>query len=166
MKSISKSFSITDPNRRSMIGWSQYTKGHNYVTTVGRSKVVVLHIIRWCFIFVPNFVKISQKISKSYWADAICIPKFTKRQNCVKTVGWVMVLVLSCHLMMIYIWAKFYESTLKGFRVTDMDSRVDTRVVAMLAPGRNSERTNGRKTESLYRAMPEARQKSFLFCLT
>ena len=39
----------------------------------------------------------------------------------------------------------------KGFRVTDLDSRVDARVVANV-----DRQTNGQKTGSLYHAMPEA----------
>ena len=44
---------------------------------------------------------------------------------------------------------------LKGFRVTDLNSRVDTRVVANV-DGRTYRRTYTRKTGSQYRAMPEA----------
>ena len=54
-------------------------------------------------------------------------------------------------LMIFYIYTKFCQSNSSGLRVTDMNSRVDARVVANV-----DGRTNRRKTGSLYRAMPEA----------
>ena len=64
---------------------------------------------------------------------------------------------LSCPhcLIVFYICTKFCRSSSKGFRVTDLNSRVDARVVANV-DGRTDEQTNGRKSGSLYRAMPEA----------
>ena len=52
---------------------------------------------------------------------------------------------------MFYICTKFCRSSSKGFRVTDLNSRVDARVVANV-----DGRTYGRKTGSIYRTMPEA----------
>ena len=53
--------------------------------------------------------------------------------------------------MVFYSCTKFCRSSSKGFRVTDLNSKVDTRVVANV-----DGRTYGRKTRSLYRALPEA----------
>ena len=55
------------------------------------------------------------------------------------------------HLIMHYICTRFCKSIAKGFRVTDLNIRVDARVVTIV-----DGRTNGRKTGSLYHAMPEA----------
>ena len=61
---------------------------------------------------------------------------------------------------MVYIYTKFYESISMGFRVTDSNGRVKARVVANVDAGwtygRMHERTNRRKTGSLYRVMPKA----------
>ena len=57
--------------------------------------------------------------------------------------------------MMFYICSKFCQSISYGFRVRDLNSRVDARVVAKV-DGRTDVRTDIRKTRSLYRAMPEA----------
>ena len=53
---------------------------------------------------------------------------------------------LSAHpLMMLYTCTKFCESISKGFRVTDLNSMVNARVVANDDAGRTDTRTNGRK---------------------
>ena len=52
---------------------------------------------------------------------------------------------------MFYICTKICLSISLGFRATDLHTRVDARVVANV-----DGRTNGLKTGSLYRAMPEA----------
>ena len=81
--------------------------------------------------------KFQENISKSFTVieqnDVICILKFTKGHNSIKSVSGVEVLVLctSAHrLIMLYICTKFCQSISKGFRVTDPDKRVDARVVA------------------------------------
>ena len=65
---------------------------------------------------------------------------------------------LSAHpLMMLYIYTKFCERISKGFRVTDLNSKVNTRVVANVTPdGWKYRRTHGQKTRSLIGAMPKA----------
>ena len=57
-------------------------------------------------------------------------------------------------LIMLYICTKFCHSITKGFRVTDLEFKVDARVVANVY-GRMDIQTNGQKTGSLCRAMPE-----------
>ena len=52
---------------------------------------------------------------------------------------------------MLYICTKFCQSISKGFRVTDLNIRIDARVAANV-----DTRTNRRKIGSLYRVMPEA----------
>ena len=49
------------------------------------------------------------------------------------------------HLMLFYTCVKFFESIPKEFRVTDLNSRVDARVVANVDARRTDTRTNGRK---------------------
>ena len=55
------------------------------------------------------------------------------------------------YMIILYICTRFCQSTAKGFRVTDLNIRVDARVVTIV-----DGRTNGQKTGSLYHAMPEA----------
>ena len=60
---------------------------------------------------------------------------------------------------MFYICTKFYRSSSKDFRVTDLNSRVDARVVANVDGwmyGRTYGWMNRLKTGTLYHAMPEA----------
>ena len=57
-----------------------------------------------------------------------------------------------------YICTKFCQSISKDFRATDPKSRVGAKVVANV-DGRTYVRINGRKTESLYLAMPEVGAK-------
>ena len=59
---------------------------------------------------------------------------------------------MSHRLIMFYICTKLCKSIPQDFRVTDLDSRVDARVVANVDSGR----TNRQNTGSLYHAMPEA----------
>ena len=63
----------------------------------------------------------------------------------------------------VFIGAKFYESISEGFRVTDLNSRVDARMVANVDDstdgrtyGRTDKRTDRWKTGPLYRAVPKA----------
>ena len=62
----------------------------------------------------------------------ICIGKFTKGHNSVQSVNGATVLVL-CTLSdyFFYISAKFCARISNDFRVTDPDSRIDARVVAI-----------------------------------
>ena len=47
----------------STLGWSQFTKGHNSVKTVELWYLISAHQLS-CFIFVPSFKKISQRVSE------------------------------------------------------------------------------------------------------
>ena len=57
-------------------------------------------------------------------------------------------------LIMLYICTKFCHSVTKGSRVTDLEFKVNARVVADV-DGHMDIQTNGRKTGSLCRAIPE-----------
>ena len=54
---------------------------------------------------------------------------------------------------MLYICTKFCQSTSKGFRVTDLNSRINARVVVNVDLQKYG-RMNGRKMGFLYLAMP------------
>ena len=82
----------------------------------------------------------------------VCMLKFTKGHNSVKTIDGIPVLVLSHCLIMFYTCIKFQENIAKGFRETDLNSRVNAKVVANV-DGQTNERT---ESGSLYRAMPTA----------
>ena len=79
----------------SMLGWSQFTMGHNSIKTV--DGVMVLNICT-----LPDYAlylnQVSRKYLKgfqSYREDAICILKFSKGHNSVNSVGGAMALALS-----------------------------------------------------------------------
>ena len=69
-----------------------------------------LHITCWCFIFVPNIMKVPQKVSQLL-SRHIC---FLKGHDTVKIVGEVTILVLC--LMVLYICTKF-KNVSKGLKV-------------------------------------------------
>ena len=68
----------------------------------------------------------------------ICIPKFRKEHNFIKTVGGGMVLALctSSEMMMLYICTKFCKKNISiAFKATNLNRRVNTRVVANVDAG-------------------------------
>ena len=67
---------------------------------------------------------------QSYQEDAVCILKFTKGHNSVNSVGGVMALVLSTLSNGVLYLYQVLSKYLMSFRVTDLKSRVDARVVA------------------------------------
>ena len=79
------------------------------------------------------YTKFQENISKgfSYREDEVCIRTFSKGHYSVNSVGGVMVLALSTlsdSVLYLYHVLSYY---LVGFRVTDLNSRVDARVVAI-----------------------------------
>ena len=66
---------------------------------------------------------------------------------------------LSAHpLMMLYICTKVCGSVSRGFRVKDLNSKVNARVVANVDSGWTDIQTNTQKNRSLYPAMPKANE--------
>ena len=108
-----------------------------------------LMILFVCAKFQVKYLKRFQ----SYCAHVIRILQFTNGDNFIKNRKWNCVRYLFCAfcLIMLYICMKFSESTSDGFRMTNPNRRVDASVVANV-----DGRTNGRRSGSLYRAMPEA----------
>ena len=51
--------------------------------------------------------------------DTICILKFTKGHNSVKTIGGVLLPFSAHHLLMLYICTMFQENISKGLRVIE-----------------------------------------------
>ena len=98
--------------------------------------------------------QVSRKYLKgfqSYQEHAVCILNFSKGHNSLNSVGGVMALVLSTLSDgVLYLYQKnlyFCRSSSKGFRVTDLNSRVDARLVANVdgrTYGRTYERTENR----------------------
>ena len=70
----------------------------------------------------------------------VCILKFSKRLNSVNSVGGVMVLILSTLSDSVLYLYQVLSKYLIGFRVMNLNSRVDARVVAIYK-GHNSVKT-------------------------
>ena len=79
----------------STLGWSQLTKGYNSMKTVDGVKVLKLCTSSDEIEYLHHVSRKYLTGFQSYSADAICILKFTKGRNSVKSVGGVMVLVQS-----------------------------------------------------------------------
>ena len=78
-----------------MLGWSQFTKGHNSIKTV--NGVMVLNFCNSSDDALYLY-QVSRKYLKgfqNYREAAVCILKFSKGHNSVNSVGGVMVLILS-----------------------------------------------------------------------
>ena len=85
----------------------------------------------------------------------IFILKLTKGHNSVKLFVELWLLLSAYCLIMLYICTKICENISNGFKVTDLNSRVEARVVANVDSHMNgwtNKRMNGHKTGSLRHA--------------
>ena len=91
----------------------------------------------------------------------ICILKFTKAHNSIKSVGEVKALILctsSDDALYLY---QVLPKYLKGFQITDLDSRVDARVVANV-DRYLYRRTDGKPDPYIVPCLRQARQKCYV----
>ena len=79
----------------STLGWLQFTKGHYLVKTVNGVMVLNLCISSDDALYLYQVSRKYLKGFQSYSEYTVCILKFSKGHNSVKSVGGVMVLVLS-----------------------------------------------------------------------
>ena len=77
-----------------MLGWSQFTKGQNSLKSVDRDMVLNLCISPDDALYLYQVSRKYLKGFQSYQEDAVCILKFSKGHNSVKSVGGIMALVL------------------------------------------------------------------------
>ena len=68
----------------SMLGCSQFTKGHNYIKSIGRVMIFILFTSSDDVLYLYQVSRKYLEWSQSYWVDIVCIPKFTKGHNAVK----------------------------------------------------------------------------------
>ena len=89
-KNISKGFRVIGRTLFPNYNWRRAQHHQKYRRINGPYS---LHITWWCFIFVPNIMKVSQKVSQLL-SRHISQLKFSKGHDSVKIIGEVTILVL------------------------------------------------------------------------
>ena len=135
----------------------KFTKGHTYVTTVGR---VTLPFSVHHLLMLYICIKFQENISKDFRViEPTCLHresyKGAKFHEKVQVELWYL-FCAHCCLIMFYIWAKFCSSISKDFWVTDSNSRVSTRVVPIYKGANSIKTVDGVMVLNLYKLSDDA----------
>ena len=145
-----------------MLGWSQFTKGHNSVKTVDGIMVLYLCISTDDALYLYQVSRKYLKGFQSYCEDVVCIPKFSKGHNSVNSVGGVMVLVLSTSSDSVLYLYQVLSKYLMGFRVTDLNTRVMLGWSQKLTDGHTGGQTDRKPDPYIAPCLRQALQKGTL----